>query len=258
MFWSTPVRTHAGGTEEDFWGPFSLIYDEETTRFLIASRRRLLTNSNWRIVVSSSSDGTTWTPFEHVTDPSPNEVYWEKGSIIFPIYGPRGTDNYAVIFKRSLPGASESAWQLRQVHLDFTPSYPPLLDRLRGQRINLITGTGTTFRTGDTTHIVHGWTSQPGSGLPYPPWSEMTGPQKREFLSTASFELYILGDPIPLQRHQWYDREADVMWVIYWTEFEPDTFAPVSLIYDFRGVWSIEFDDTLHSFEIIQGITVTL
>jgi len=79
-------------------------------------------------------------------------------------------------------------------------------------------------------------------GIPtLPTWSAMDSIQKTEFLSTANFELSIDGNPIELNRFQWYNQESDKMYVAYYAVFPPETFE-VGNTYEFAGVWSIEIN----------------
>jgi len=122
---------------------------------------------------------------------------------------------------------------------------PPPLHRLPGQRINIATGEGTEFLTGETTHIVHGVVDT---------WSNMTLKQKIEFVLTADFDLFINGRYVRLRPYLWYDREMDDMYILWVRVFEPYTFPPGS--YEFKGIWYYERDGVPESFENTVTVTV--
>lgn len=123
---------------------------------------------------------------------------------------------------------------------------PPPLDRLPGQRINIVTAEGTEFKTGETTHVVHGWSIA---------WSNLTRKQKVEFVLTAQFYLYVNGEHIYLLRSAlWYDRDADDMHSLRYIVFDPYTFDPGT--YEFRGVWYREENGVPQIYENTVTVTV--
>ena len=132
----------------------------------------------------------------------------------------------------------------------------PFIELLPGSKINVWLGPYT-ISVSDTTHVSHGWATGPGDDPPfdvYPDWNEMSGRQRGEFMGTADFKLYINNEEIELRRSQWYDRDSDpdIMSILYWIVFDPDTFTPG--LYTFRGEYSIMWDGTLHT--ISQSVSV--
>lgn len=128
---------------------------------------------------------------------------------------------------------------------------PPLMERLRGQQINLNMG-DTLFFTNDATNVWHGFYTGPPPEWPL--WREMSGRQKSEYMCTTSFKLFIDNEEVRLRRYQWYDRQEDVMYVLFWIEFSPNTFPPDQ--YVFRGEWYFEFNGD--SYSQTSQITVTV
>ena len=107
---------------------------------------------------------------------------------------------------------------------------------------------------------MHGWaTGGPEGEIPeWPFWSEMNAEQKQEYLDTALFELWIEGlGIIELKHFQWYNAETDGMTVVYYSEkFPPNTFESGEE-YEFKGVWTIEFEGDPYSYSVTRMIIPT-
>lgn len=91
--------------------------------------------------------------------------------------------------------------------------------------------------TNEYAHVHHGWNSK-GQYDPKINWSELSGREKGEFIRTSTFELSINDNPIKLHRAQWYNRELDISFVIYYIQFKPGDLTPG--IYSFSGTWYSE------------------
>jgi len=91
--------------------------------------------------------------------------------------------------------------------------------------------------TEEYAYVQHGWssTNQYESKM-Y--WSELVGVEKAEFIRTSTYDLFIDGNQIKLNRAQWYNRELDTSFIIYYTQFKPGDLAPGD--YQFTGTWYSE------------------
>jgi hypothetical protein len=121
------------------------------------------------------------------------------------------------------------------------PERPPFFDILleRGWRINVFNGNpwvgmGIPVPINEYTYVLHGWASDP--------WKDYTPEQKREFITTASFELWVDDEPINLRRYHWYANTEgnDDMQIIFWVEFKQYTFDVG--FHTFEGRWYREVD----------------
>lgn len=123
---------------------------------------------------------------------------------------------------------------------------PPPIHLLPGQRINVLSGEGTEFETGETTHVVHGW---------YVFWGNMTREQKIEFVLTAEFYLYVNGVHVYwLRSALWFNEDTDEMHSLNFIVFDPYTFRPGT--YLLRGVWHRQVDGVPESYENTVTVTV--
>lgn len=119
-------------------------------------------------------------------------------------------------------------------------------------RVNLLTGLPTEFNTGLAISISHGWTSPA-------PWKDLAGPQKAEFVKTASFTLTIDDEPVKLRRYQWISTEDNqwkgYMYIVFWITFPSNTFAVDDHTFD--GVWSVYVNGVEDYLEMSLTISVT-
>lgn len=118
------------------------------------------------------------------------------------------------------------------------------LDSRYDTRINLfVIDPTTTFNSGDSTYIVHGWGTS----------EALSGRDLAEFLSTARATLSIDGARVPLRRYQW--QEDDNVYVLFWVTFKADYCTPGS--HDFVVTWSVTTGGGVDTYTNPVTITVT-
>lgn len=132
--WTEPLLISPPNPTDDVYGPFSLIYDRG--KFIFVTRITSDTSLPawqwpWRMSISTSKDGITWTPFEAVGQDIDVNIYQEKGGTVFPVQNGiregRTVFSYSIVFKNLMYNIEDSTTiftygQLSQVFMNLRPT----------------------------------------------------------------------------------------------------------------------------------------